>query len=66
MQSLIRTRLCTTIFGALQLAVSDWHEYLRGGRVADPILYRLVHNSHRLALKCGSRRKHKREIVSAS
>jgi len=33
-----------------QLPVSDWHEYLGGGRVADAILDRLVHNSHRIEL----------------
>lgn len=34
-----------------QLPVSDWHEYLGGGRVADAILDRLVHNSHRIELR---------------
>jgi DNA replication protein DnaC len=33
-----------------QLPVSDWHEYLGGGRVADAILDRLVHNAHRIEL----------------
>ena len=33
-----------------QLPVSDWHEYLGGGRVADAILDRLLHNSHRIEL----------------
>lgn len=40
-----------TICGALQLPVSDWHEYLGGGRVADAILDRLVHNAHRIELR---------------
>jgi hypothetical protein len=35
---------------ALQFPVSDWHDYLGGGRVADAILDRLVHNSHRIEL----------------
>jgi DNA replication protein DnaC len=33
-----------------QLPVSDWHEYLGGGRLADAILDRLVHNAHRIDL----------------
>ena len=34
-----------------QLPISDWHEYLGGGRVADAILDRLVHNAHRIELR---------------
>lgn len=33
-----------------QLPVSDWHEYLGAGRLADAILDRLVHNAHRIEL----------------
>lgn len=33
-----------------QLPVADWHEYLGGGRIADAILDRVVHNSHRIDL----------------
>ncbi len=33
-----------------QLPICDWHEYLGGGRLADAILDRLVHNSHRIEL----------------
>ena len=33
-----------------QLPVADWHEYLGGGRLADAILDRLVHNAHRIDL----------------
>ena len=33
-----------------QLPVGDWHEYLGGGRLADAILDRLVHNAHRIEL----------------
>ena len=34
-----------------QLPVSDWHDYLGGGRIADAILDRLVHNAHRIELR---------------
>ena len=40
-----------TICGALQLPVSDWHEFLGGGRIADAILDRLVHHAHRIELR---------------
>ena len=33
-----------------QLPIADWHEYLGGGRLADAILDRLVHNAHRIEL----------------
>ena len=33
-----------------QLPVADWHEFLGGGRLADAILDRLVHNAHRIEL----------------
>jgi DNA replication protein DnaC len=33
-----------------QLPGADWHEYLGGGRLAEPILDRLVHNAHRIEL----------------
>ena len=33
-----------------QLPISDWHEYLGGGRLADAILDRLVHNANRIDL----------------
>jgi len=33
-----------------QLPVGDWHEYLGGGRLADAILDRLVHNASRIEL----------------
>ena len=33
-----------------QLPVSDWHEYLGAGRLADAILDRIVHNAHRIEL----------------
>jgi DNA replication protein DnaC len=34
-----------------QLPVSDWHEYLGGGRIADALLDRLVHHAHRIELR---------------
>lgn len=33
-----------------QLPVTDWHEYLGGGRLADAILDRIVHNAHRIEI----------------
>lgn len=33
-----------------QLPISDWHEYLGAGRIADAILDRLIHNAHRIEL----------------
>ena len=33
-----------------QLPISDWHEYLGGGRISDAILDRLIHNAHRIEL----------------
>jgi DNA replication protein DnaC len=33
-----------------QLPVGDWHAFLGGGRVADAILDRLIHNAHRIEL----------------
>jgi DNA replication protein DnaC len=43
-----------------QLPVTDWHEYLGGGRLADAILDRIVHNAHRIdvASKDSMRRAH--------
>ena len=49
-----------------QLPVDQWHAYIDEPTLADAILDRLVHNSHRVVLKGGSMRKHKREIVAAS
>jgi hypothetical protein len=45
------TRLCITICGALQLPVDTWHAYLGEPTLADAILDRLVHHSHRIELK---------------
>lgn len=49
-----------------QLPVSDWHEYLGGGRIADAILDRLVHNAHRIELRSEeSMRKDRRDLNHA-
>lgn len=45
-----------------QLPVADWHEYLGGGRIADAILDRLIHNAHRIEL---SARESMRKTASA-
>ena len=49
-----------------QLPVEQWHTYIDEPTLADAILDRLVHNSHRITLKGGSMRKHKRNPVAAS
>ena len=33
-----------------QLPIGDWYAYLGGGRIADAILDRLIHNAHRIEL----------------
>jgi DNA replication protein DnaC len=43
-----------------QLPVDQWHAWIDEPTLADAILDRLVHNSHRVILKGGSMRKHKR------
>lgn len=45
-----------------QFPVSDWHEYLGGGRIADAILDRLVHSAYRNELS--SRESMRRERSS--
>ena len=49
-----------------QLPVEQWHTYIDEPTLADAILDRLVHNSHRITLKGGSMRKHKRNTLAAS
>lgn len=46
-----------------QLPLDQWHAYIDEPTLADAILDRLVHNSHRVNLKGGSMRKHKRATV---
>jgi DNA replication protein DnaC len=41
-----------------QLPVSDWHDVLGEPTIADAILDRLVHNSHRIELRGDSLRRH--------
>ena len=48
-----------------QLPVDHWHAWLNDPTLADAILDRLVHASHRIALKGESRRKNIAEINSA-
>lgn len=49
-----------------QLPLDQWHAYIDEPTLADAILDRLVHNSHRVTLKGGSMRKHKRTALAAS
>jgi DNA replication protein DnaC len=46
-----------------QLPVEQWHAYIDEPTLADAILDRLVHNSHRLALKGGSMRKRRGTVA---
>jgi DNA replication protein DnaC len=49
-----------------QLPVDQWHTFIAEPTLADAILDRLVHNSHRLNLKGDSMRKHKRSATTQS
>lgn len=47
-----------------QLPVNEWHPYLQGGRVADAICDRLIHQSHRIELRAvESMRKEKTNLT---
>jgi DNA replication protein DnaC len=48
------------------LPVDQWHAYINEPTLADAILDRLVHSSHRLVLKGGSMRKFKRDAAASS
>jgi DNA replication protein DnaC len=49
-----------------QLPVSDWHEYLGGGRVADAVMDRLIHNAHRIDVASPeSMRKNRPDLIDA-
>ena len=50
-----RNQLCSTIITS-QLPVKDWYGYLQNNTVADAILDRVVHSSHRVTLECDSLR----------
>ena len=41
---------CVTICGALQLPIEHWHEYLNDPTLADAIMDRLIHCSHKIHL----------------
>jgi len=46
-----------------QLPVSAWHEVINEKTIADAILDRLVHSSHRIDLKGESMRKNRKNII---
>ena len=51
-----RTEINSTII-ASQLPVSQWYDYLNNDTVADAILDRIVHSSHRIELEGGINEK---------
>jgi DNA replication protein DnaC len=53
-----RTNLSSIIVTS-QLPVKDWHGYLHNSTIADAILDRIVHNSHKIQLEGESQRKEK-------
>jgi len=50
----------STLIGS-QLPVTKWHAWIGEATLADAILDRLIHGSHRLPLKGGSMRKARAE-----
>lgn len=56
-----RTQINSTIITS-QLPVSEWYNYLNNNTVADAILDRIVHSSHRIELQGDSMRKVKSSI----
>ncbi len=56
-----RTLVSSTII-ASQLPVAHWHDYLNHNTIADAILDRVVHSSHRIQLEGGSMRRLKSTI----
>lgn len=56
-----RTLVSSTII-ASQLPVAHWHDYLNHNTIADAILDRVVHSSHRIELEGGSMRRLKSTI----
>lgn len=56
-----RTQLNSTIITS-QLPVSQWYDYLNNDTVADAILDRVVHSSHRIELEGESMRKLRSKI----
>jgi len=53
-----RYELCSTIITS-QLPIDLWHDNIGDPTIADAILDRLVHNSHKITLKGGSMRRNK-------
>ncbi len=51
-----RTNINSTIITS-QLPVSEWYNYFNNNTVADAILDRIVHSSHRVTLEGESMRK---------
>ena len=49
----------SSIIVASQIPVSGWHEIIGEGTIADAILDRIVHSSHRIELQGESLRKNK-------
>lgn len=49
----------TSIIVCSQIPISSWHELIGEGTIADAILDRIVHSSHRIQLKGESLRKNK-------
>lgn len=58
-----RYELCSTIITS-QLPIDLWHDNIGDPTIADAILDRLVHNSHKITLKGGSMRRKKTEKKS--
>jgi DNA replication protein DnaC len=58
-----RTNINSTIITS-QLPVSEWYNYLNNNTIADAILDRIVHSSHRVELSGPSMRKIKSSIKS--
>jgi DNA replication protein DnaC len=56
-----RTQINSTIITS-QLPVKDWYNYLNNNTVADAILDRIIHSSHRVNLEGESMRKIKSNI----
>lgn len=56
-----RTEINSTIITS-QLPVSQWYDYLNTGTVADAILDRVAHSSHRIELEGESMRKLRSKI----
>ena len=53
-------------FVTSQLPIGTWHEYLGGGRLAEALLDRLLHNAHRIENKAiDSMRKEKAGLTQS-